>query len=167
VEGGVATGGADGQIGGVMTTDLILAGLHHLLAFGVVALFFALHVTVRPGLTGAALHRVAIVDRFQGAFAGGLVVVGVLRVIYGLKGSEFYLSSWTFWAKMAAFAAVALLSIPPTTKIIAWHKASKADQAYVVPDGEIGKARGWLTMQFLLILTIPIFAAMMARGIGL
>ena len=150
-----------------MTTDLILASLHHLLAFGVVSLFFALHVTVRPGLSGAALHRVAIVDRFQGAFAGLLVIAGVLRLIYGLKGPEFYLSSWTFWAKMAAFAAVGLLSIPPTISIIRWHKASKADPAYVVPDAEIGGARRWLTIQFLLILTIPIFAAMMARGIGL
>lgn len=150
-----------------MTTDLILAGLHHLLAFGVVALFFALHVTVRPGLSGAALHRVAIVDRFQGAFAGGLVIVGVLRVIYGLKGPEFYLSSWTFWAKMAAFLAVGLLSVPPTLRIIAWHNASRADSAYVVPDGEIARVRPWLGLQFLLILTIPVFAAMMARGIGL
>jgi putative membrane protein len=150
-----------------MTTDLILAGLHHLLAFGVVALFFALHVTVRPGLSGAALHRVAIVDRFQGAFAGGLIVVGVLRVLYGLNGPEFYLSNWTFWAKMAAFAAVGMLSVPPTLRIIAWHKASQADPAYVVPDAEIAWVRPWLTMQFLLILTIPIFAAMMARGYGL
>lgn len=150
-----------------MTTDLLLAGLHHLLAFGVVALFFALHVTVRPGLSGAALHRVAVVDRFQGAFAGGLVIVGVLRVIYGLKGPEFYLSSWTFWAKMAAFAAVGLLSVPPTLRIIAWHKASRADPAYVVSDVEIGRVRPWLGLQFLLILSIPVFAAMMARGYGL
>ncbi len=150
-----------------MTADLVLASLHHLLAFGVVSLFFALHLTVRPGLGGAALHRVAIADRFQGSFAGGLVVVGVLRVIYGLKGAEFYLSSWTFWAKMAAFAAVGLLSVPPTLRIIAWHKASKADPAYVVPDAEIGRVRPWLATQFLLILLIPIFAAMMARGVGL
>src|SRR5690349_6572686 len=125
-----------------MTTDLILAGLHHLLAFGLFGVFFVLFVTVRPGLGGAALGRAAIADRLQGAFAGLLVIVGVLRVIYGLKGPDFYLSNWTFWAKIAAIVAVGLLSIPPTLRLIAWHKAAKADPAYVVPAAEIGRIRG-------------------------
>ena len=150
-----------------MTTDLILAIGHHLLAFGLFGLFFVLFVTIRPGLTGAALHRVAIVDRFQGAFAGLLVIVGVLRVIYGLKGPDFYLASWTFWAKMGAFAAVGILSVPPTLRIIAWHKAARADPVYVVPEAEIGRVRGLLGMQFLAFILVPVFAAMMARGVGL
>ncbi len=150
-----------------MTTDLILAGLHHLLAFGLFGVFLVLFVTVRPGLAGAPLGRAAIVDRFQGALAGLLVIVGVLRVLYGLKGPEFYLSSWTFWAKMAAIAAVGLLSIPPTLRLIAWHKAARADPAFVVPEAEIGRVRTWLGLQFLIFLLVPIFAAMMARGIGL
>ncbi|HYD14207.1 MAG TPA: DUF2214 family protein [Allosphingosinicella sp.] len=150
-----------------MTTDLILAGLHHLLAFGLFGAFFVLFVTVRPGLGGAVLHRAAIVDRLQGAFAGLLVIVGVLRVIYGIKGPDFYLSSWTFWAKMGAIVAVGLLSVPPTLRLIAWHKASRADAAYVVPDAEIGRVRSWLGVQFLIFASVPLFAAMMARGIGL
>ena len=150
-----------------METDLILAILHHLLAFGLFGVFLALFAMVRPGLSGAALHRVAIIDRFQGAFAGLLIVVGVLRVLYGLKGPDFYLSSWTFWAKMAAFMTVGLLSALPTIRIIGWHKAAKADPAYVVPDGAIAGVRIWLNLQLLFILLIPVFAAMMARGIGL
>lgn len=150
-----------------MTTDLILAAGHHLLAFGLFGLFLVLFVTIRPGLAGPALHRVAIVDRFQGAVAGLLVIVGVLRVIYGLKGADFYLGSWTFWVKMAAFAAVGILSVPPTLRIIAWHKAAGADPAYVVPAAEIGRARTLLGLQFLAFILIPVFAAMMARGVGL
>ena len=150
-----------------MTTDLILAIAHHLLAFGLFGLFFALFVLIRPGLSGAPLHRVAIVDRFQGACAGLLVVVGVLRLIYGLKGPDFYLSGWPFWAKMAAFAAVGILSLPPTLRIIAWHRAAKADPAWLVPDAEIGRVRSLLGLQFLVFLLVPVFAAMMARGVGL
>ena len=93
---------------------------------------------VRPGLAGAALHRVAIVDRFQGAFAGGLVIVGVLRVIYGLKGPDFYLSSWTFWAKMAAFAGgrPALAPADAADHRLAQGRA-RPIPACVVPDAEI------------------------------
>lgn len=150
-----------------MTTDLSLAILHHLLAFSLAGLLFAQYAIVRPGLSGAALRRVAIFDRFYGAFAGLLIAVGVLRVIYGLKGPDFYLESWSFWAKMAAFLAVGLLSIPPTLRIIAWSRAAKADPAYVVPDTEIWRIHTWLGMELLLFTLIPVFAALMARGVGL
>jgi putative membrane protein len=150
-----------------MTTDLILAILHHLLAFGLLALLFAEYALVRPGLGGEALRRVAIFDRFYGAFAGLLIIVGVLRVIYGLKGPDFYLGLWTFWAKMAAFLAVGLLSIPPTLRVIAWSKAARADPAYTVPEADIWRVHTWLGMELLFFTLIPIFAAMMARGVGL
>ena len=38
-----------------------------------------------------------------------VIVVGIGRVIYGLKSWEYYVYYWAFWAKMAAFAVVGLL----------------------------------------------------------
>src|SRR5688572_27017790 len=145
-----------------MTIDLVLASLHHLLAFGLFGLLVAQYAIVRPGLSGAALRRVAIFDRFYGAFAGLLILVGVLRVAYGLKGPDFYLESWSFWAKMAAFLAVGLLSVPPTLRILAWSRAVRADAAYVVPEAEIRRIHIWLGMELALFSLIPVLAAMMA-----
>ena len=105
-----------------MMTDLILAIAHHLLAFSLLGILFAQYAIVRPGLAGAALNRVRMFDRFYGLFAGLLIVAGVLRLIYGLKGPDFYLPNPVFWAKMAAFLAVGLLSIPPTLRILAWGR---------------------------------------------
>ena len=150
-----------------MMTDLILAIAHHLLAFSLLGILFAQYAIVRPGLAGAALSRVRMLDRFYGLVAGLLIVAGVLRVIYGLKGPDFYLAYPVFWAKMAAFLAVGLLSVPPTMRILAWGRRASADPDFVVPDAEIRRVRIWLGVELAVFVPIPIFAAMMARGIGL
>lgn len=150
-----------------MMTDLFLAIGHHLLAFALAAILFAQYAIVRPGLAGAGLNRVRMFDRFYGLFAALLIVVGVLRVIYGLKGPDFYLAYPGFWAKMAAFLAVGLLSIAPTMRIIAWGRRATADPDFVVPDAEIRRVHIWLGMELIVFVLIPILAAMMARGIGL
>jgi putative membrane protein len=150
-----------------MMTDLILAIAHHLLAFGLAAILFAQYALVRPGLAGAALNRVRLFDRFYGLFAGLLIVIGVLRVIYGFKGPDFYMANPGFWAKMAAFLGVGLLSIPPTLRILAWGRRATADPDFVVPDAEIAGVHIWLRMELVVFVLIPVFAAMMARGIGL
>ena len=69
--------------------------------------------------------------------------------------------------RVLTIAAVGLLSIPPTLRLVAWHKAAKADPAFVAPEAGIGRVRTWLGLQFLIFLLVPVFAAMMARGIGL
>jgi putative membrane protein len=148
-------------------TDLILAIGHHLLAFGLAAILAGELVLARPGIAGAALNRLQRLDRLYGALAGTLVIVGVLRVIYGFKGPDFYLPNPSFWAKMAAFLLVALLSIPPTLRIAGWSRRAKADPDFIPPDAEVASLRTWLGRELAFFALIPIFAAMMARGIGL
>ena len=150
-----------------MTTDLLLAIAHHLLIFGLVAVLAAETVLVRPGLTGNALTRLGGIDRAYGLVA----VLQFARqapafVFFGLKGWEFYIYNWVFWAKIAAFATVGLLSIRPTISILEWSRKAKADAAHVVPDSEIASVRTWLRAEGAVFVLIPIFAAAMARGIG-
>ncbi|HYI42850.1 MAG TPA: DUF2214 family protein [Sphingomicrobium sp.] len=146
------------------TSDLALAIIHHLLAFGLAGILAAEIAVAGAGLTGAGLKRLQRLDRHYGALAGLLVIVGVLRVLYGGKGPDFYVSSHAFWAKMAAFAAVGLLSIAPTVRIIGWGKSAKADAGFAVPAEEAAGLRKWFAAQLLLFACIPVFAAMMARG---
>lgn len=149
-----------------MATDLVLAILHHLLAFMLFAVIAAELMLVRPGMTGVALSRLAGLDRAYGGMAMGVIIVGVARVIWGVKGWEYYVGNPYFWAKMAAFAAVGLLSIRPTMRIIAWRKAATADRAYAVPDADIAAVRRAIHLHAGIFLLIPTFAAVMARGIG-
>ncbi|MEO5773249.1 MAG: DUF2214 family protein [Sphingomicrobium sp.] len=146
------------------TTDLLLAIVHHLLAFGLAAVLAAEFVLTAPGLTGAGLKWLQRLDRYYGALAGLLIVIGVLRVIYGAKGPDFYLASHAFWAKMAAFAAVGLLSIAPTVWILGWGRRAKADVGYAVPAEEARALRKYFVAQIVVFASIPVFAAVMARG---
>jgi putative membrane protein len=149
-----------------MFIDALLAILHHLAVFALAALLAMEFAVARPGLSGRSLGFLAGIDRFYGGMAGAVVIIGVLRVIYGLKGWEFYVYSWTFWAKMAAIAVVGLLSIRPTMRILSWQREAQGNPGYVVPEGELAGIRGALHRQLAVFMLIPIFAALMARGIG-
>jgi putative membrane protein len=147
-------------------TDFVLAVLHHVLVFGLAGVLAAELVSVRIGLDVAGLRRVGIIDAHYGALAVLIIIVGVLRVIYGVKGPDYYLTNHAFWAKMGAFAVVGLLSIGPTTRIFAWRRRARADPGYLVPAEEVRSARRFLLAEVVVFAFIPIFAAAMARGLG-
>ena len=90
-----------------MTTDLLLAIAHHLLFFALIAILAAETVLVRPGLAGDTLKRLGRLDAAYGGLAGLILIVGFCRVFFGLKGWEFYIYNWVFWAKIAAFLTAA------------------------------------------------------------
>lgn len=149
------------------TTDLVLAILHHLLAFSLAGIVAAEFVLVRNEMSAATLARLARIDRHYGLIALLIVIVGAARVVYDLKGWEFYVYNWVFWAKMATFAAVGLLSILPTIRFLSWRRQAAGDPSYRVPQAELATVRSCVLAQALLFLLIPAFAAAMARGYGL
>jgi putative membrane protein len=112
------------------------------------------------------IRRLARVDGAYGAVAGAVIIAGVSRVIWGAKPAEFCLESTTFWLKMAAVAAVALLSIRPTIRYIGWRRALDADPSALPSDRAVGSARQMINLQLAVFALIPTFAALMARGIG-
>ncbi len=149
-----------------MHADLALAIIHHLLVFALFGLLAAEAVLLRPGLSGERLALLARVDGLYGGVAAAIVMVGIGRVIWGLKGWEYYAGSWSFWAKMTAFAAVGIASIPPTLRILAWRRAARLDAGHVVPEAEIASTRRVVTAEIALFTLVLAFAATMARGIG-
>ena len=147
--------------------DLILAILHHLLIFTLAGLLAAELALLRPGLGGANLKVLAAIDAGYGATAGLILVVGFSRVFLGAKGADFYLHNPVFWAKIAAFAAVGLLSIAPTVMILGWRKRARSEAAFAPSASQVGAARKVLVLELCVFALIPIFAAAMARGYGL
>ena len=149
-----------------MITASALATLHHLLAFGMVGLIMAEWVILRGAPSADVLPRIARIDAFYGGSAGALLMVGVLRVVYGVKGYAFYTGNPVFWIKIALFAATALLSVVPTMRLIRWSRALKAGGA--LPDTASWFATRRLIVWELHCLSgVMICAALMARGIGL
>ena len=141
--------------------DVTLAIAHHLLIFaifGIVAVEFAL---VRPGISVARMAAVARLDTRYGMVAGTIVIVGFSRAIFAAKGWDYYAHNGFFWAKMATFAAVGLLSIVPTRAYLRWNRAQHAPD-----DAGIARVQRFLTAQVVLFMLLPVFAALMARGYG-
>lgn len=142
--------------------DLILAVLHHLIVFGLVAVVLAELISVRAGMDAAAVRRVAAIDVWYGILAGLIVFVGFGRAIFAAKGWDYYAGNPFFWAKIATFVVIGLLSIPPTTAYVRWRKAGTAPA-----DEAVATVRRFLLLEMLLFAPLIAFAAAMARGYGM
>jgi putative membrane protein len=146
-----------------MTTDLILAILHHVAVFGLVATLFGEALLLRRGIGPADIPLISRLDTRYGIVAGVVLGVGAARVVWGAKGWAYYQDNPWFWAKMACFAAVAIISIGPTMRFVRWRLRQRADPAYAPDEGEVRAVRRMVGLQALLVFLILAFAATMAR----
>jgi putative membrane protein len=144
-----------------VTLDLVLAVAHHLLIFGIFGVVCAELITIRPGLGADDVRRLAGVDIWYGVLAGLVLVVGFCRVFFAAKGWAYYSHNLFFWAKLATFAAIGLLSIAPTLAFLRWRKPGAAPD-----DAQVKSVRQWLWAEFVLFAPLLLFAAAMARGYG-
>jgi putative membrane protein len=141
--------------------DLWLAIGHHLIIFALFGILAAELVLIRRGLSFETLSRVARIDIWYGALAGAIVIVGFSRAIFAAKGWAYYSHNAFFWAKIATFFLVAILSIPPTIEYIKWQRAGSAPN-----DPAVSRVQRFLYTELVLFMFLPIFAAAMARGYG-
>jgi putative membrane protein len=141
--------------------DLVLAIVHHILIFAIFGILFAEFMALRPGMSNAAAVRIASIDLWYGVLAGAVLVIGFCRAIYAAKGWAYYSHNAFFWAKMTSFAAVGLLSVPPTMQFIRWRKTGVAPD-----DAAVKSARRYLHAEVALFVLLLVFAAAMARGYG-
>jgi putative membrane protein len=147
-------------------TDLALAIAHHLFVFALAGILAFEIGVIRLGMQGQNIQRVGRVDLWYGILAGAIIVVGFARAMFAAKGWAYYSVNVFFWAKMAAFAAVGLLSIAPTVRIIAWRRALANDAAFAPAATDIAGVRRFLCTEAAVFGLILAFAAVMARGYG-
>ena len=146
-----------------MLVDLLLATGHHLLVFALVAMLVAEAVLLRGALDAPTLQRLARLDAGYGASAGLLLIVGLCRVAFGLKGHDFYMHNPWFLAKLGSFVLVGVLSIVPTVRFLRWRKTMRANPGFVPPPSEQARLRGVLRLELALLAVIFALAAAMAR----
>lgn len=144
-------------------TDLHLALAHHAAIFLLVALYAVELGIVTGPVDGRAVRRLSGLDLWYGVLAGLVLAIGVVRVIYGAKGWVAYQHNPFFWAKMASFAMVGLLSVPPTIAFIRWRGEQRKDEAALPSSARVQSVRTWMAVEGAVFLLIPLFAAAMAR----
>ena len=146
--------------------DTLLAILHHLGVFALAIIIAFQLALVRPGVTAADLRRVALIDLGYGLTALAVVVIGLVRIRYGGKGLEYYQENAWFWAKMATFALVGLISVAPTVAFRRWAKRLRLSEQSLPLPHELAFVRKLVIAETALFLLIPVFAAVMARHQG-
>jgi len=149
-----------------MPREALLAWLHFVCIFALVGALVSEVALYRRRMDLARLATLRRVDAWYGISAGLVVVSGILRVIFGLKGAAFYLHNPIFWTKMGFFVMLGLLSIPPTRHYL--RLASRADASGMVTVDERGYRRMWTFMgvEIALLACIPFLAALLALGVS-
>lgn len=149
-----------------MLTDALLAWLHYLAIFSLIVPLAAEAVLLRTDMPAAAVRRLARYDLAYLACALAVIATGLLRLFYGAKGAPFYLPNPWFHAKMGLFVLIALLSLRPTMAFLKWRRQARMLPGFVPTNTEIRRIRRWVMVQVHLFGFLPLFAALMARGIG-
>jgi putative membrane protein len=144
-------------------TSAIVSALHLLaLAVGLPSVVLRGRALAGP-LDGPGLRRLFAADTWWGVAALMWIATGLARAFLGLeKGTEFYLASPLFWAKMSLLGVIILLEIWPMTTFIRWRVAVRRGTS---PDTRLARPL-WIVnhVQMWLALAIVFVASFMARG---
>jgi putative membrane protein len=143
----------------------LMAYLHYLSIVLLVGFLTAELAVCRSPLAPAQVRQLPRLD--IAFFAAALLALGtgLLRLFFYAKGVGFYLPNPAFIVKMALYVTIALISIVPTRRFIAWRRAVEAGGA--PPDATaVARVRRLLHLELALGALMPLAAVLMARGIG-
>jgi putative membrane protein len=149
-----------------MWLDAFLAWLHYSAIFFLVGFLAVELLLIRGPLEARWIRFLVKLDIGLAVSAMAVLVSGFLRLVYGAKGSHFYLDHWPFYVKLALFLAVGFISIYPTLAFIRWRRMLDRDARWQVPDGDRLRVRRVIMLEVHLAAMIPVFAVVMSRGLG-
>ena len=149
-----------------MLDEALAAYAHFLAIFLTGATLVAEAAPYRPRMATATLALIRRLDLGYLLAAIAVVATGLLRVFFYAKGASFYAANPIFWVKMALFAAVGLLSVPPTLHFIRAGNVAAGDTVTI--EAPLYRAmRRFITAELVLFAFIPLAATLMARGVGM
>jgi putative membrane protein len=145
-----------------MNTEILLRYIHFVSIFTIVGALTAEHLLLKKTLTRKEINRIATIDGIFGLASLTLVGAG-LTLWFGDVGkpSVYYTKNWIFHIKITLVVLMALLSIYPTIFFLKNRKGN-AEEIVNVPNSIFWTVR----LELFLLSIIPLFAALMARGVG-
>ena len=147
-----------------MTVEAILAYLHFLAILTLVVFVSSEAALCRvEWLNAKVVERLAVVDRIYGIAAGAVLVTGVARTWWGIKGASWYWHQPLLHLKLGLFIVVGVMSIKPTIMFIRWRRELRATGKLPTGD-EVRTARKWVMIQAHIIAVVPLAAVFLARG---
>ncbi|HET6789801.1 MAG TPA: DUF2214 family protein, partial [Aquabacterium sp.] len=93
-----------------------------------------------------------------------VLLTGLARTWWGLKGWGWYWSQPLLHAKFSVFVLVGLMSIKPTRQFRRWRRELDLTGA-LPPEPEIRAVRHRIMVQTHLLVLVPLAATLLARGV--
>jgi len=147
-----------------MTLEAILAYLHFLAILTLVVFISSEAALCRvEWLNAKVVERLAVVDRVYGIAAGAVLLTGIARTWWGIKGTSWYWHQPLLHLKLGLFVVVGVMSIKPTIMFIRWRRELRASGA-LPSEAEVRTARKWVMIQAHIVAVIPLAAVFLARG---
>lgn len=149
-----------------MTVEALLA-YAHLLAILTLVVFISSEAALcrTEWMNAKVVQRLGKVDMIYGIAAVVVLLTGLARTWWGIKGAGWYWTNGLLHLKLTMFIVVGLISIKPTLVFRRWNKALKATGA--LPDeAQVRSTRKLVMIQAHLIALIPLVAVFLARGFG-
>ena len=154
-------------LNGNIAKSALVAYIHYL---GIILCFGALlfeRLMLKVDLNRNETISMIIADIVYGIAGVAILVTGILRVKYFGQGGDFYTSNPVFWIKVGLYVFVGLLSLYPTTTYILWAIPLSKNKLPEISTNLVDRFRLIITAELIGFATIPFFATLMARGVGL
>ncbi len=155
----------------ILTQDITrnagVAYLHYLsfmLCFGALVLERKL---LKNSLSRREAIFLIITDIVYGLAALLLLSSGILRVLYFGQGSDFYTHNPLFWIKVGLFISVGAISLYPTIIYILWAIPISKGEFPEIDSNLVSRLSFIINVELFGFGLIPLFATLMARGVGL
>lgn len=149
-----------------MTLEAVLASIH-LLAILTAVVFVTSETAIcrSEWMNAKVVQRLVTVNTIYLIGLAAVLLSGLARISWGMKGDAWYWANWLLHLKFTLFIVVALLAIKPARMYRAWARELAASGALPV-EGEVRSARRQVMLAAHLIALVPIAGAFLARGFG-
>ena len=116
-------------------------------------------------LNPAALARLARVDRLAALGAMAVLVTGAARVVWGAKGTAWYLDQPLLWGKVALWLLMVAGGVSASRHIQRWQRQSASGGGLPAVQ-EVAAVRRRLMAASHLLVVVPVLAVLLARSIA-
>lgn len=146
-----------------MAAEITLKYIHFLCIFAIVGALVSEHLLIKPALTRREIKRLSTIDAIYGVAAVVILAAGFTMWFNDsiAKSADYYSKNWIFHTKIGLFVIIGILSIFPTL-FFNKHKKGNPDEIVQVPKRMIW----YIRIELLLLFLMPLFASLMAKGIG-
>ena len=149
-----------------MLLDALLSYLHIVLIFSLIVFQAAQTAILRPDWFNAAtLARIQRLAFISNSAIILVLVSGIARLYGGMLDSGWLLRNGLFHLKLSLFLVMVGLSLPALRAYKSWA-ATYAASGELPSATDVNGARRWMMASSHLMLLIPLFAVLVARGYG-